>query len=239
MVEFLLTSSGILPAGFCSSLCLLQSMKSQVQIRLSPPVSHHLWPSEQVRVSMMERCWAKNGPQGSGTIVNMVFGTGLTPSPQTTAGSMLVSYLSRLSLKVHVLSGGNLPLIAVLVGWEELQGQVGACRYKSLETKDKESGCIILASGLLDPKVQRTKVWFWSVQPQRSSRTKKVPLNSTPPRKRVLCSVISPEETGGEPREEPGHAGVTGDARRSSRRAATRVQGQGRLDVLTRLMPGN
>lgn len=67
----------------------------------------------------------------------------VTPSQQTTAGSVLVSYLSRLSLKVHVLSGGNLPLIAVLVGWEELQRQVGACSNKGLRRKDKEAGCIM------------------------------------------------------------------------------------------------
>lgn len=41
-------------------------------------------------------------------------------------------YLSCLPLEVHIFSGGRLPLIAMKVGWEELQREVGAGRHKSL-----------------------------------------------------------------------------------------------------------
>lgn len=41
-------------------------------------------------------------------------------------------YLSRLPIKVHILSCGRLPLLPVQVGWEELQREVGARRHKSL-----------------------------------------------------------------------------------------------------------
>lgn len=51
--------------------------------------------------------------------------------------SVCLSYLSCLSLKVHILSGGNLPLITVLVGWEELEREVGTCSYKGLEIEGK------------------------------------------------------------------------------------------------------
>lgn len=49
------------------------------------------------------------------------------------------SYLSRLSLEVDILSCGNLPLIAVQVGWKELEREVGACSYKGLERETQET----------------------------------------------------------------------------------------------------
>lgn len=50
------------------------------------------------------------------------------------------SYLSRLPLKVHIVPGGNLPLVSKQVGREELEREVGACGHKGLEkeTKHKE-----------------------------------------------------------------------------------------------------
>lgn len=41
-------------------------------------------------------------------------------------------YLSRLSLEVHILSAGHLPLVTMQVGGEELQREIGAGRHKSL-----------------------------------------------------------------------------------------------------------
>ena len=43
-----------------------------------------------------------------------------------------LSYLSRLSLKVDVLSRGRLPLVSVETGREERQGEIGARRHKGL-----------------------------------------------------------------------------------------------------------
>lgn len=45
---------------------------------------------------------------------------------------MYLSYLSCLSLKVDILPCGNLPLISMQVGWEELEREVGTCSYKGL-----------------------------------------------------------------------------------------------------------
>lgn len=41
-------------------------------------------------------------------------------------------YLSCLSLEVHILSAGHLSLLAMQVGGEELQREIGAGRHKSL-----------------------------------------------------------------------------------------------------------
>lgn len=77
------------------------------------------------------------GGAGFGDQLQTGVGTGLRPSQQSLT---LVPYLSRLSLKVHVLPGGNLPLVAVLVGWEELQREVGSRSNKGLGTKDQKTG---------------------------------------------------------------------------------------------------
>ena len=77
------------------------------------------------------------GGGGWGATPKQGGGKGLRPSQQSLT---LVPYLSRLSLKVHVLPGGNLPLVAVLVGWEELQREVGSRSNKGLGTKDQKTG---------------------------------------------------------------------------------------------------
>lgn len=42
------------------------------------------------------------------------------------------SYPSRLPFEVDVFPRRNLPLISVQVGWEELEREVGTCRYEGL-----------------------------------------------------------------------------------------------------------
>lgn len=49
--------------------------------------------------------------------------------------SLCLSYLSCLSLKVDILPRGNLPLISMQVGWEELEREVGTCSYECLERR--------------------------------------------------------------------------------------------------------
>lgn len=51
--------------------------------------------------------------------------------------SRVWSHLPRLPLKVHVVPGGNLPLLSEQVGWEELEREVGACGYKGLERETR------------------------------------------------------------------------------------------------------
>lgn len=65
----------------------------------------------------------------------------------------LWSYLSCLPLKVHIVPGGNLPLVSKQVGREELEREVGACGHKGLgrETKQTEE---ILGGGNIPQTLQ-------------------------------------------------------------------------------------
>lgn len=51
----------------------------------------------------------------------------------------LGSYLSRLPLKVHIVPGGDLPLVSEQVGREELEREVGACGHEGLERETKQT----------------------------------------------------------------------------------------------------